>query len=149
MRPRLLFGFAAVAAITAAIITAASYFLIRDALVSRVATNAHTQLIADVQANGAQLQQSGSAQTDTTIAETMAKNGGGVILLITTRGSVASDSQFSNQDITKTFQVAAHDQVVQERKIIDGTPYEVTGTRINPNGLEVYLFTSLSRNRRS
>ncbi|HXR74301.1 HAMP domain-containing sensor histidine kinase [Actinocrinis sp.] len=143
LRPRLLFGFAAVAAITAAIITAASYFLIRDALVSRVATNAHTQLIADVQANGAQLQQSGSAQTDTTIAETMAKNGGGVILLITTRGSVASDSRFSNQDITKTFQVAAHDQVVQERKIIGGTPYEVTGTRINPNGPEVYLFTSL------
>jgi len=136
-------GFVAVAAITAAIITGASYFLIRDALVSRVATNAHSQLLADVDANGAQLQQSNSAQTDTTIADFMAKNGGGVILLITTRGPVASDSQFTNQDITKAFQTAAHDQVVQERKIIDGTPYVVTGTRINPNGPEVYLFTSL------
>ncbi|HZU58362.1 MAG TPA: HAMP domain-containing sensor histidine kinase [Actinocrinis sp.] len=143
IRPRLFMGFVAVAAITAAIITGASYFLIRDALVSRVATNAHSQLLADVDANGAQLQQSNSAQTDTTIADFMAKNGGGVILLITTRGPVASDSQFTNQDITKAFQTAARDQVVQERKIIDGTPYVVTGTRIKPNGPEVYLFTSL------
>lgn len=143
IRPRLFIGFVAVAAITAAIITGASYFLIRDALVSRVASNAHSQLLADVDANGGELQRSKSAQTDTTLADFMAKNGGGVILLITTRGPVASDPQFTNQDITKAFQTAAHDQVVQERKIIDGTPYVVTGTRINPDGPEVYLFNSL------
>jgi two-component system sensor histidine kinase MtrB len=143
MRTRLFIGFAAVAAITAAIITGAAYFLIRDALVSRVASNAHTQLVADVQANGTQLQQSNSPQTDTSIAQTMVNNGGGVVLLITGHGFVASDSRFSNQDITQAFQLAAHDNVVQERKIINGTPYVVTGTWIRPNGPEVYLFTSL------
>src|ERR1700738_3334777 len=108
MRPRLFAGFAAVAVITAAIITGASYFLIRDALLSRVATNANTQLVADVQQNGTQLQASNSGQTDVSIADAMAKNGGGgVIVLIPPHGTSASDSRFSSLDIPKAFQDAA------------------------------------------
>ena len=58
MRTRLFAGFVAVALITTVIITTGSYFLIRDALLSRVATNADSQLIADVQQNGTALEQS-------------------------------------------------------------------------------------------
>ncbi|MBS2961760.1 HAMP domain-containing histidine kinase [Actinocrinis puniceicyclus] len=143
MRARLFAGFLAVAVITAGIITGASYFLIRDALVSRAGSNAKAQLLTDVQQNGQQLQLSTSGQTDTSIADTMAKNGGGVIVLITPRGTAPSDLRFGNQDIPKSFQDAAQTQVVQERRIIYGTPYVLTGTRISPNGPEVYLFTSL------
>ncbi len=144
MRTRLFVGFAAVAVITAAIITAAFYFLIRDALLSRVASNANTQLIADVQENGQQLQQSASGQIDVQIADTMAKNGGGgIIVLITPHGTSASNALFSAQQIPKSFQVAAQNQVVQQRTVVNGTPYVLTGTRIQPSGPEVYLFTSL------
>ncbi|MGH6657915.1 MAG: ATP-binding protein [Actinocrinis sp.] len=143
MRTRLFIGFAAVAVITAAIITAASYFLIRDALISRVTSNAYTQLVFDVQQNGQQLQQSTSPQTDVQIAEAMARDGG-VVVLITPSGTSPSNAQFSAQDIPKSFQEAAQTQVVQERTIINGTPYVLTGTRIKPSGPEVYLFTSLS-----
>lgn len=144
MRTRLFAGFVAVALITAVIITAASYFLIRDALISRVATNATAQLLADVSQNGQELQQSPSGQTDSLIANTMAHDGaGGVIVLITPRGTSASNSQFSAMDIPKSFQDAAQSAVVQQRTVINGTPYELTGTRIQPNGPEVYLFTSL------
>ncbi|HEV2343520.1 MAG TPA: HAMP domain-containing sensor histidine kinase [Actinocrinis sp.] len=145
MRTRLFVGFAAVALITAAIITASSYFLIRDALLSRVSSNANTQLIADVQENGQQLQQSSSGQTDVQIADAMAKNGSGgvVVVLITPHGTSASNSQFSAQNIPKAFQVAALDQVVQQRTVVNGTPYLLTGTQIQPNGPQVYLFTSL------
>ena len=144
MRPRLFAGFVAVALITAGIITGASYFLIRDALLSRAASNAEKQLIADVQQNGTQLQASTSGQTDTLIADTMAKNGeGGVIVLITPRGTSHSDSRFSSLDIPKSFQDAAQNQVVQERTVIMGTPYFLTGTRIRPSGPELYLFTKL------
>ena len=74
----------------------------------------------------------------------MAKNGGGgVIVVITPRGTAASNSQFSAVDIPKSFQEAAQTQVVQQRTVINGTPYELTGTRIQPSGPEVYLFTSL------
>jgi two-component system sensor histidine kinase MtrB len=144
MRTRLFAGFAAVAVITAAIITGASYFLIRDALLSRVASNANTQLVADVQQNGTQLQASTSGQTDTSIADAMAKSGeGGVIVLITPHGTSASDSRFSSLDIPKSFQDAAQNQVVQERAVVNGAPYVLTGTRIRPNGPEIYLFTKL------
>ncbi|MGH3416873.1 MAG: HAMP domain-containing protein, partial [Actinocrinis sp.] len=143
MRTRLFIGFAAVAVITAAIITAASYFLIRDALISRVTSNAYTQLVFDVQQNGQQLQQSTSPQTDVQIAEAMARDGG-VVVLITPSGTSPSNAQFSAQDIPKSFQEAAQTQVVQERTVINGTPYVLTGTRIKPSGPEVYLFTSLS-----
>jgi two-component system sensor histidine kinase MtrB len=143
MRTRLFAGFAAVAVITAAIITGASYFLIRDALLSRVASNAYTQLVADVQQNGTQLQASDSGPTDTSIADAMAKSSSGVIVLITPRGTSASDSRFSSLDIPKSLQDAAQDQVVQERTDIGGAPYVLTGTRIRPNGPEVYLFTRL------
>ncbi len=144
MRTRLFVGFAAVAVITAAIITAASYFLIRDALLTRVASNAYTQLVFDVQQNGQQLQQSQSPQTDVQIAETMAKDGSGVFVLITHYGTSASNAQFSAQDIPRSFQNAAQTQVVQERTVINGTPYVLTGTKIAPGGPEMYLFTSLS-----
>ena len=144
MRTRLFAGFTAVALITAVIITAASYFLIRDALLSRVASNANTQLMADVEQNGTALEQSTLGQTDSLIANTMARNGAsGVVVLITPHGTSASNSQFSAQDIPKSFQDAAQIHIVQERTVVNGTPYVLTGTRIQPNGPEVYLFTSL------
>jgi two-component system sensor histidine kinase MtrB len=144
VRVRLFAGFAAVAVIAAAITTSASYFLIRDALLSRVARNAGTQLLADVQTDGAQLRQSGSGQTDVQIAEAMAKTAdGGVVVLITPYGTSASDSRFSAQDIPRSFQAAASTQVVQERTVISGTPYVLTGTRIQPDGPQVYLLTRL------
>ena len=142
LRPRLFAGFLAVAVITAAIITGASYFLIRDALLSRTSTNANAQLVADVQSNGTQLQASTSGQTDVLIADAMARNGGFVVL-ITPHGTSASDSRFSAQEIPRSFQQAAQNQVVQERTVIYGAPYVLTGTRIRPNGPEVYLFTKL------
>jgi len=144
LRVRLFAGFLAVAVITAAIITGASYFLIRDALISRVATNANKQLLADVEADGTQLQQSTSPQTDVGIADAMAKTGdGGVIVLITKYGTSASDSRFTASNISLAFQQAAVTQVVQERTVVNGTPYVLTGTRIRPTGPEVYLFTRL------
>lgn len=144
IRTRLFVGFAAVALITAAIITAASYFLIRDALLSRVATNANTELLADVNQNGPALEQSPGGQTDSAIANAMAHGGAGsVIVLITQHGTSATSSQFGNADIPGTFQAAARTHVVQERLVINGTPYLLTGTRIQSSSDEVYLFTSL------
>jgi two-component system sensor histidine kinase MtrB len=142
MRVRLFAGFTAVAVITAGIITGASYFLIRDALLSRSSSNADRQLIADVQSNGTQLQSSNSGSTDVQIADAMARSGG-VVVLITHHGTSASDSLFGAADIPKSFQDAARTNVVQQRTVVHGTPYVLTGTRINPNGPEVYLFTSL------
>jgi two-component system sensor histidine kinase MtrB len=142
MRTRLFAGFAAVALITAAIITGASYFLIRGAQMSRVESGATAQFQDDVSLNSQQLVESSSGQTDQQIATQMAKNGG-IVVLITPHGISTNDTRFSAVDIPRAFRDAAATQIVQERTLIEGTPYVLTGTKLQPRGPEIYLFTKL------
>jgi two-component system sensor histidine kinase MtrB len=142
MRTRLFVGFAGVALITAAIITGSSYFLIRDSLLNRVASGAAAELTDAVQLNGQELQQSQSGQTDVAIAAQMAKRGG-YFVVVTARGAAQSTADISVQDVPATFREAAKTQIVQQRTIVRGVPYVLTGTSLQAGGPEIYLFTPL------
>lgn len=144
MRTRLFAGFAAVALITAAIITGASYFLIRDALVARVQTNAAAQLNDDAQLNGAELQQSTSAQIDQRIVDAMARNGS-VVVLIGAHNTISSEADFTSSQVPMALrtQLEQSKQMLQQRIVFNGNPYVLTGTRLLPSGPELYLFVEL------
>jgi len=142
MRTRLFAGFAAVALITAAIITGSSYFLLRDSLINRVASGAAAELTDAVQLNGPELLQSQSSQTDFGIAGQMAKRGGYVVV-ITSRGAAQSTADIGLSEVPAAFREAAKTQIVQQRTIVRGVPYVLTGTTLQAGGPEIYLFTPL------
>jgi two-component system sensor histidine kinase MtrB len=141
MRTRLFIGFAAVALITAAIITGSSYFLLRDSLLNRVASGAATELTDAVQLAGQQLAQDTSGTQDAGIASQLAKRGG-YFVLVTPRGSAQSNSDIGVQEIPPAFMDAAKTQLVQQRVIVRGVPYELTGTTVS-GGPQMFLFTPL------
>ena len=141
MRTRLFIGFAAVALITAAIITGSSYFLLRDSLLNRVASGAATELTDAVQLGGTQLAQDTSGTQDAAIASQLAKRGG-YFVLVTPRGSAQSNSDIGTQEIPAAFMEAAKTQLVQQRVIVRGVPYELTGTTLS-GGPQMFLFTPL------
>ncbi|HEV3168913.1 MAG TPA: HAMP domain-containing sensor histidine kinase [Actinocrinis sp.] len=142
MRTRLFIGFAAVALITAAIITGSSYFLLRDSLLNRVASGAATELTDAVQLAGQQLIQSTSGPQDAQIASQLAKRGG-YFVLVTPRGSAQSNSDIGIQDIPPSFMDAAKTELAQQRVIVRGVPYELTGTTLQSGGPQMFLFTPL------
>jgi two-component system, OmpR family, sensor histidine kinase MtrB len=141
MRTRLFIGFAAVALITAAIITGSSYFLLRDSLLNRVASGAATELTDAVQLAGQQLSQDTSGTQDAAIASQLAKRGG-YFVLVTPRGAAQSNSDIGVQEIPPALMDAAKTQLVQQRVIVRGVPYELTGTTVS-GGPQMFLFTPL------
>ena len=143
MRTRLLAGFAAVALATASIITGSSYLLMRTNLIKQVQSNAQSQLVEDVDTNGAQMAAASSGQQLSALANQVARNGG-IVVLKSDNGTGTSDSAFELGQVPKAFQTAAQAGLVQERVLVDGTPYELTGAKIAPDGPEIYLFTSLA-----
>jgi two-component system, OmpR family, sensor histidine kinase MtrB len=143
MRARLFIGFAAVGVITAVIVTGASYFLARQALINRVEQNAATQYQDYVESAGQALSQSDAIQPDLSYWHALAKNGD-VIVIVTGQGTFPTDSEFGNVQPSAQFLAATANSLVQERTVVNGVPYVLTGAQIQPSGSHLYVYTSLA-----
>jgi two-component system sensor histidine kinase MtrB len=154
IRPRLFAGFAAVAVITAVIITSASYYLTRTVMLDKAQQTAVSNLTDDFNAYGDQLQAGGTAASkqfeEATIAnslhqvaDTIAKNGDAVVIISPTVGTISSNSNLD--DVPADFKRAAGGSMVQERTTIGGTTYILTGATLQPSGVQMYTFTDLSQ----
>ena len=155
IRPRLFAGFAAVAVITAVIITSASYYLTRAVMLDKAQQTAVQNLTDDFSAYGDQLQAGGATASkkleDATVAnslkqvaETMAKNGDSIVIVSPTLNSTIF-STLSLSDVPADFKAAAASHMVQERISIDGTPYVLTGATLEPSGVQLYTYTDLGQ----
>jgi two-component system sensor histidine kinase MtrB len=157
IRPRLFAGFAAVAVITAIIVTSASYYLTRTVMINKAQQTAVTNLTGDFSAYGDQLQAGGVAEgknlEEATVAEslrlvadTIAKNGDAVVIISPTVGTIPSSLNLA--DVPDGFRNAAVHQMVQERTSIDGVPYILTGATLEPSGVQMYTYTDLTTEQR-
>ena len=155
IRPRLFAGFAAVAVITAIIITSASYYLTRAVMLDRAQQTAVSNLTEDFSAYGDQLKAGGAvgkqyeaatiANSLHQVANNIAKNGD-VVVIISPSVDVGTISSNSNLTVVPAdFRKAAAGSMVQERTSIDGTPYILTGATLQPSGVQMYTFTDLSQ----
>jgi len=155
IRPRLFAGFAAVAVITAVIITSASYYLTRAVMLDKAQQTAVQNLTDDFNAYGDQLQAGGASAgkklEDATVAnslkqvaETMAKNGDSIVIVSPTLNSTIF-STLSLSDVPADFKDAAASHMVQERISIGGTPYILTGATLEPSGVQLYTYTDLGQ----
>jgi two-component system, OmpR family, sensor histidine kinase MtrB len=143
MRARLFIGFAAVGVITAVIVTGASYFLAREALLNRIDQTAATQFQDYVESAGQALTDSGTVEPDLAYWHALAKNGD-VIVLVTGQGTFPTDSQFGSVQPSQQFLDASGKHLVQQRTVVNGSPYVLTGAEIQPSGSHLYVYTSLS-----
>ena len=154
IRPRLFAGFAAVAVITAVIITGASYYLTRAVMLDKAQQTAVQDLTDDFAAYSDQLQTGGKNSSqhfeDATVANalrqvanTIAKSGDDVVIISPTVGAIFSNLNIS--DVPDAFRQAATDQMVQERTSIGGTPYILTGATLESSGVQMYTYTDLSQ----
>jgi two-component system sensor histidine kinase MtrB len=154
IRPRLFAGFAAVAVITAIIITSASYYLTRAVMLDKAQQTAVSNLTDDFNAYGNQLQGGGTAASKQVeeatvatslhqVADTIAKNGDVVVIISPAVGIISSNSNLD--DVPANFKKAASGAMVQERTSIGGTPYVLTGATLQPSGVQLYTFTDLSQ----
>ena len=141
LRLRLFAGFAGVAVITVLIITSASYFLIKDALLDRASANAATQLQAVASNPGVSQDRTPADYTD--LVDSIAESGNVIADVITPVGNFTSSSSFTNAEIPKSFQQRAQNATVQERIVVNDKPYLLTGAKVQPDGPEIYLFTDL------
>ena len=155
IRPRLFAGFAAVAVITAVIITSASYYLTRTATLDRTQQTAVSNLDEVFSAYGGQLQTaagsngSNDAQLSAvlhSLANQVAKNGYAVLIISPTIGAVASNAALT--EVPADFKAAAVANTVQERTTIGGVPYVLTGATLSGTGMQVFTFTDLSQEQR-
>jgi two-component system, OmpR family, sensor histidine kinase MtrB len=154
IRPRLFAGFAAVAVITAVIITSASYYLTRAVMLDKAQQTAVSNLTDDFAVFGGQLL-TGSANNGKNVEEatvanslhlvanTIAKNGDAVVIISPTVGTISSDSNLD--DVPATFRQAADGAMVQERLSLNGTPYILTGATLQDSGVQLYTFTDLGQ----
>ena len=154
IRPRLFAGFAAVAVITAIIITSASYYLTRAVMLGKAQTTAVSNLTDDFAAYGDQLQAGGTSEgtqlEEATIsnslhqvANSIAKNGDAVVIISPTVGLISSNADLD--DVASDFKQAADGHMVQERTTINGRPYILTGATLKPSGVQLYTYTDLSQ----
>ncbi|HEV2634308.1 MAG TPA: HAMP domain-containing sensor histidine kinase [Actinocrinis sp.] len=142
LRLRLFAGFVGVAMITVLIITSASYFLIRGALLNRASTSATAQLEAVADNPG--VAQDRTPADFTGLVDSIAESGNVVADLITKIGNFPSSSSFTAADIPADFRDRAQTATVQERIVVNNKTYLLTGAKIQPDGPEIYLFTDLS-----
>jgi two-component system sensor histidine kinase MtrB len=153
IRPRLFAGFAAVAVITAVIITSSSYYLTRTVMLDKAQQTAVQNLNDDFNAYGSQLEVGGKtaqnqqeaqvAATLRLVANTIAKSGDAVVVVSPTIGPIFSNPNIS--ELSDDFKQAAASQMVQERTSIDGTPYILTGATLEPSGVQLYTYTNLGQ----
>jgi two-component system sensor histidine kinase MtrB len=155
IRPRLFAGFAAVAVITAVIITSASYYLTRAVMEDRAQQTAISNLTEDFTAYGDQLQTGGTsnplhlefaaiANSMRQVANTIAKNGDAVVIISPTVNTISSDADLDG-DVPASFKQAAEGSMVQERLSIGGTPYVLTGATLKNTGVQLFTFTDLDQ----
>ncbi|HWG23875.1 HAMP domain-containing sensor histidine kinase [Actinospica sp.] len=151
IRPRLFAGFAAVAVITAIIITSASYYLTRAVMLDKAQQTAVSNLTDDFNAYGGQLQAGGTAASQEAaianslhqVVNTIAKNGDAVVIISPAAGTIWSNSNLD--DVPADFKTAAKKSMVQERTSIGGTTYILTGATLQPSGVQMYTYTDLSQ----
>jgi len=153
IRPRLFAGFAAVAVITAVIITSASYYLTRAVMLDKAQQTAVQNINDDFVAYGGQLQVGGKADQksqDATLydslhqlADTMAKSGDAVVIISPVVGAINTNPSVA--DVPTDFQQAAATHLVPERTSVGGTPYILTGATLESSGVQLYTYTDLSQ----
>ena len=153
IRPRLFAGFAAVAVITAVIITSASYYLTRTVMIDKAQQTAQNDLTGDFAAYGQELQLGGAAESKNLqeysvayslrqLADSIAKNGDAVVIISPVVGTISSNLNIAA--VPSDFRQAARSHTVQERTSIEGVPYILTGATLEPAGVQLYTYTDLS-----
>jgi two-component system sensor histidine kinase MtrB len=153
IRPRLFAGFAAVAVITAVIITSASYYLTRTVMIDKAQQTAQSDLAGDFAAYGDQLQLGGTAEGQKLqefsvayslrqVADSVAKNGDIVVIISPVVGTISSNLNIAS--VPSDFKQAAQTHTVQERTSVDGVPYILTGATLEPAGVQMYTYTDLT-----
>ncbi|MFD0638542.1 ATP-binding protein [Catenulispora yoronensis] len=143
---RLLAAFAAVALLTSAAVTGVSYVLTRTSLMNRINETSMQQFNAAVNQNLTDLLDAkpSSSANLVNLAGNLATAGGNDWVLYqdqmtpgTTKPTLGYDSVPAN------LRAAAKKSVAWERTKVNGVPYLIIGSSVQPNGLEVYDFVSL------
>jgi two-component system, OmpR family, sensor histidine kinase MtrB len=153
LRMRLLAAFAAVALMTSVAVTGVSYVLTRQSLMTRMNQTSVLQFKAAVSNNQEPLEnarpspqpQAASLTTSlTTIAYKLQQASGTTWYLHRTGipdGSV--DNSLSYESIPAGLRTAAKKSIAWQRATINGQPYLIIGSSVQPNGVEVYDFINL------
>jgi two-component system sensor histidine kinase MtrB len=88
------------------------------------------------------LLQTNTGPEEVTIATQMAKRGG-YFVVVNGQNTAQSNADIGAQDIPQTFRDAAKTELAQQRVLVRGVPYVLTGTTVQSGGPEVFLFTPL------
>lgn len=152
LRMRLLAAFAAVALMTSVAVTGVSYVLTRQSLMNRVLDSAEQQFKATVDGNVPALEQaSPSAPTSATttslyfLAITLRQSAGGNNWLVYRHdmGQQSTDQTIGYDSIPLNLRTAAQKSIAWQRTTVNGQPFLIIGSSVQPNGIEVYDFVSL------
>ncbi|NUR62279.1 MAG: HAMP domain-containing histidine kinase [Catenulispora sp.] len=147
LRMRLLAAFAAVALLTSAAVTGVSYVLTRQSLMTRINETSMQQFNAAISQN---LKDLSNARPSTPanlvyLAGNLSTAGGNDWVLYrdqmtpgTTQPTLGYDS------VPPNLRAAAKKSVAWQRTRVNGVPYLIIGTSVQPNGIEVYDFVSLA-----
>lgn len=151
LRMRLLAAFAAVALMTSVAVTGVSYVLTRQSLMNRTSQTAVQQFkaaIAPIQQALEEVRPGPDQPYLSTYAFPLQRASGGTDWVV-----YRKDMQPSNYGTTQNYltydsvpaslRAAAQKSIAWQRARVGGVPYLIVGSSVQPNGIEVYSFTSL------
>lgn len=148
LRLRLLAAFLAVALLTIALIASVSYVLTRRAVENQTTQNATEQFRNDIQVQYASLFAANtlpSSKVDGALQSiaTELASGGKIVVIATSSTQVTSYSRITYGNVSASLRSAVSSGMVWQRSTIDGVPFLVMGTEIQPSGPALYEFVSL------
>ena len=147
LRMRLLAAFAAVALMTSVAVTGVSYVLTRQSLMNRMSQTAVQQFKAAVAPNQQALEDAkpppSPAVLGTIIYKLQAASGTDWVLYRAGMQFDATQNYLSPDVVPHDLRVAAQKSIAWQRVRVGGVPYLIVGSSVQPNGVEVYSFTSL------
>jgi two-component system sensor histidine kinase MtrB len=151
LRMRLLAAFAAVALMTSVAVTGVSYVLTRQSLMTRVLETSQQQFKAAVNPNVQELEQvspstpsSSSTMSLYYLSEVLQQAGGNNWVVYRNDMSVGvTDTAIGYDSVPAKLRTAAKKGIAWQRSRVNGQPYLIIGSSVQPNGVEVYYFTSL------
>lgn len=158
LRMRLLAAFAAVALMTSVAVTGVSYVLTRQSLMNRTSQTAVQQFKAAVGQSQQALEdiQPGPNQPYlSTYAFTLQRASGGTDWVLYRKGVPPSgtpqkyltygttQNYLTYDSVPLSLRAVAQSSIAWQRTRVGGVPYLVVGSSVQPNGVEVYSFTSL------
>jgi two-component system sensor histidine kinase MtrB len=142
LRMRLLAAFAAVALLTSGAVTSVSYVLTRQSLMDRVKDSSVQQFVADVTQKRDLLNGVNASTKLSDLFFDAGQIGIGQNYVLY-RDSVGSNDTARYDSIPAALRADAQTGVVWQRTRIDGAPYLILGTSVQPARVEVYEFVSL------